>query len=176
MSTLLVDTSLLELKASKLSDSALLQAMRNSVVERQVAEVHKNESSIEYWQAWLEALAGEVGSRGIAHKVSRSNNNYGTQNAYKLNAQLLKSKVDIAEYIGQYVVLHRCGANKLVGLCPLHGERHASLFVYTERQDWYCFGCLRGGDILSFIQLFCGMSFYGALEVLAQYVSREVSS
>lgn len=36
-------------------------------------------------------------------------------------------------------------------LCPLpeHDEKSASFYVYPETNSFYCFGCLRGGDVVN---------------------------
>jgi DNA primase len=37
-----------------------------------------------------------------------------------------------------------------VGRCPLpdHEDRSPSFTVYPESNSWYCYGCLRGGDVI----------------------------
>lgn len=79
----------------------------------------------------------------------------------------IKSRADIAEFIGQYTKLSRSGKT-LKGLCPFHSEKHGSFFVYPEQQSWHCFGaCGTGGDIFSFIMKKEGLSFAEAVERLA---------
>jgi len=29
-----------------------------------------------------------------------------------------------------------------------HEDRHPSFFVYQDTDSWYCYGCLRGGDVI----------------------------
>jgi DNA primase len=53
--------------------------------------------------------------------------------------------------------------------CPFHDEKTPSFVVSPERGTWKCFGaCGEGGDVLSFVQRFEGLSFYEALKLLAQ--------
>jgi DNA primase len=79
----------------------------------------------------------------------------------------IKSRSDIAEFIGQYTKLTRSGKT-LKGLCPFHSEKRGSFFVYPEQQTWHCFGsCGTGGDIFSFIMKKEGLSFGEAVERLA---------
>jgi hypothetical protein len=40
---------------------------------------------------------------------------------------------------------------RLVGLCPLHGEQHGSFNVFVDTNSWFCFGCRRGGDPLKLV-------------------------
>ena len=35
-------------------------------------------------------------------------------------------------------------------LCPFHKEKTPSLKVYGDQKGWYCFGCHKGGDSISF--------------------------
>jgi DNA primase len=79
----------------------------------------------------------------------------------------VKQKTDIVSVVGQYVALKKAGRN-LVGLCPFHGERNPSFFVYPEQQSWHCFGCNTGGDVFSFIMKKESMDFGEALHLLAQ--------
>ena len=89
------------------------------------------------------------------------------------NINLIKSRLDIVEIIGDYVRLTRRGKNFL-GLCPFHNEKTPSFTVSPERQSWHCFGCGRGGDIFTFIMEHERMDFHQALEFLAQRAGVEL--
>ncbi|MBR1603316.1 MAG: hypothetical protein IJ667_07745 [Synergistaceae bacterium] len=89
------------------------------------------------------------------------------------NINLIKSRLDIVELIGDYVRLTRRGKNFL-GLCPFHNEKTPSFTVSPERQSWHCFGCGRGGDIFTFIMEHERMDFHQALEFLAQRAGVEL--
>lgn len=74
--------------------------------------------------------------------------------------------VDIVDIIGGAVELRPSG-HRLLGLCPFHNEKTPSFSVNRERQQYYCFGCEKGGDALSFVMEFEGLSFAEALRKLA---------
>ncbi len=79
----------------------------------------------------------------------------------------VKQKIDIIDIIGQHITLAKSGRT-FRGLCPFHGEKHPSFYVYPEQQSWHCFGCNTGGDVFSFIMKKQGIDFGEALRELAQ--------
>ena len=74
---------------------------------------------------------------------------------------------DIVEVIGAFIDLKAAGPNRFVGLCPFHQEKTPSFSVTRDRQMFYCFGCQRSGDALSFVRDFEGVTFLEALQKLA---------
>ena len=83
------------------------------------------------------------------------------------NTDLIKEKIDVAEFIRQYVQLTPAGKN-LRGLCPFHKEKSPSFVVSPDRQIWHCFGCGAGGDIFGFLMKFENIEFIEALKILAE--------
>ncbi len=59
--------------------------------------------------------------------------------------ELVKEKVNIADFIRTYVQLLPAGKN-LKGLCPFHKEKTPSFIVSPDRQTWHCFGCFPPGQ------------------------------
>ncbi|MBT7553107.1 DNA primase [bacterium] len=78
----------------------------------------------------------------------------------------IKAKLDIADIIGGYIALNPLGDN-LKARCPFHNEKTASFMVSKSKQIWHCFGCNKGGDVLSFVQEYEGLSFPETLKLLA---------
>ena len=79
----------------------------------------------------------------------------------------LKSSVDIVRVIGEYVRLRKQGA-RWVGLCPFHNEKTPSFSVSADHQFFKCFGCDKKGDVFSFIQEIEAVSFFEAMQLLAE--------
>lgn len=38
------------------------------------------------------------------------------------------------------------------GLCPFHNENTPSFSIHPKKQIWHCFGCGKGGDVISLVQ------------------------
>ncbi len=80
----------------------------------------------------------------------------------------IKDRLDIVEFIGQYVALKKAGRN-YKGLCPFHSEKTPSFIVFPDSQTWHCFGaCGTGGDIITFVMRRENLEFREALEELAR--------
>ncbi|MYV16614.1 DNA primase [Furfurilactobacillus milii] len=62
----------------------------------------------------------------------------------------VRSSVNIADVVGQYVQLKKSGKN-LFGLCPFHEEKTPSFSVNEEKQIFHCFSCGRGGNVFKFL-------------------------
>jgi DNA primase len=85
----------------------------------------------------------------------------------------VKSRIDIADVIGEYVELKKRGS-ATIGLCPFHNEKTPSFNVNRAGQFYYCFGCGKGGDVFSFLMDITGMSFLEAIEQLAERAGLEM--
>lgn len=77
----------------------------------------------------------------------------------------LKSRVNIVDVVEGYVSLNRKGG-KYWACCPFHHEKTPS-FSVDEAGMYYCFGCHKGGDVISFVQDIEHTDFMGAVSILA---------
>lgn len=82
------------------------------------------------------------------------------------DSEEVKAKLDIVEVIREYVPVKAVGAN-FQAVCPFHNEKTPSFVISPDKQIWHCFGCGRGGDVLSFVMEKENMSFIEALRLLA---------
>ena len=94
----------------------------------------------------------------------------------------VRAATDIVAIIGEHTEIKRSG-RQWMARCPLHGERTPSLSVSPDKGVYYCFGCQRSGDVITFVQEIEGLDFAGAVEMLAgragirvQYTSRDESA
>lgn len=79
----------------------------------------------------------------------------------------LKFNNRIEDVIGSYAQLKRSGQD-YVCLCPFHSEKSPSFHVYTSNQSFYCFGCNKGGSVITFIMEQEALSFQEAVRFLCQ--------
>ena len=78
----------------------------------------------------------------------------------------VRSRNDIVDVIGGVVKLKRSGSNYF-GLCPFHSEKTGSFSVSRQKQMYYCFGCGKGGNVISFVMEYENYSFQEAVKYLA---------
>ena len=79
----------------------------------------------------------------------------------------LTERCDIVEVVSRYVSLTKKGGN-LFGLCPFHNEKTPSFSVSPDKQIYHCFGCGKGGGVVSFIMEIENLSFPEAVRFLAE--------
>ena len=78
----------------------------------------------------------------------------------------VRSRNDIVDVISSRVQLKRSGST-LFGLCPFHNEKTPSFSVTPSKQMFYCFGCHKGGNVITFVQEYENLSFQDAVRLLA---------
>ncbi len=81
----------------------------------------------------------------------------------------IKFRNDIESVISAYLSLKPAGSN-LVGLCPFHSEKTPSFTVFKSRQNFHCFGCGAGGDVITFVMKMENLTYVEAIEFLAKRV------
>jgi len=85
----------------------------------------------------------------------------------------LVSRCDIVDIVSRYVALKKSGTN-FFGLCPFHSEKTPSFSVSPDKQIYHCFGCSKGGGVLSFIMNIENLDFVDAVRFLAKIANMEV--
>ena len=85
----------------------------------------------------------------------------------------LLHKNDIVSVVSDYVELKPKG-RKLWACCPLHGEKTPSFSVSPDKQLFYCFGCHAGGTVIQFVMDMERLTFYEAVQQLANRVGMEL--
>ncbi len=108
--------------------------------------------------------SGPGGIRGDAH---------GPRGDYRHDVAIpeeevarVRSATDIVALISERAALKRQG-RRFVGLCPFHSEKTPSFSVNAEEGLYYCFGCQRSGDAISFVREVEHLDFVDAVRLLA---------
>lgn len=71
----------------------------------------------------------------------------------------VKERADIVKVAESYgLELNR--AYKCI--CPFHKEKTASLSISPQKQIWHCFGCGKGGDVISLVSELLSINNYQA--------------
>jgi DNA primase len=91
----------------------------------------------------------------------------------KVTDDILAS-VDIVETINRYVPLKRAGAN-FTACCPFHNEKTPSFMVSPTKQIFKCFGCGKGGNVITFVQEIERIDFRDAIKELAKQTNIDLS-
>jgi DNA primase len=74
---------------------------------------------------------------------------------------------DMVEVVSGRTQLRKAGA-RYVGRCPFHEERTPSFSVNPADKLFYCFGCGKGGDVITFVRDTEQLDFAEAVEWLAE--------
>ena len=82
--------------------------------------------------------------------------------------QDLIDRSDIVDVVSSYVRLTRRSGANMFGLCPFHSEKTPSFSVSPDRQIYHCFGCGKGGGVISFIMEIENLSYPEAVAFLAR--------
>jgi len=78
----------------------------------------------------------------------------------------VRAATDIVALIGEHAALKRQG-QRWVGLCPFHTEKSPSFSVNAEEGFYYCFGCQKSGDAITFVREMEHLDFVDAVRRLA---------
>ena len=85
----------------------------------------------------------------------------------KDSLETLKQRIDLVEVVSSHIDLKRSGAT-YKGLCPFHDEKSPSFVIHKGDSSYHCFGCGAHGDAIQFLINHVRMSFFDAVESLAE--------
>jgi len=80
---------------------------------------------------------------------------------------------NIVEVIGDFVTLKRKGAN-YQACCPFHNEKTPSFVVSPSKGLFKCFGCGKGGNVVTFVMAHENMTYVEALKYVGKKYGIEV--
>ncbi|MGL4981991.1 MAG: DNA primase [Treponemataceae bacterium] len=85
----------------------------------------------------------------------------------------VNTRVDIITLVGEYVALKKKGSDWW-GCCPFHSEKTPSFHVVPDRNMYHCFGCGKGGGLISFYMEMEKLNFGEAVESIAKKYGIEI--
>lgn len=85
----------------------------------------------------------------------------------KESLETLRQRVDLVDVLSSHIELKRSGSS-YKGLCPFHDEKTPSFTIQKGDSHYHCFGCGAHGDSIHFLMTHLKMSFFDAVESLAQ--------
>ncbi|MDR3139636.1 MAG: DNA primase [Treponema sp.] len=91
----------------------------------------------------------------------------------KSTVQEVIDKIDSVTLVSDYVRLEK-RSGSYVGLCPFHNEKTPSFTVNPEKKLYHCFGCGKGGTIISFVMEMDKLTFPEVIELLAKRLGVEI--
>ena len=82
------------------------------------------------------------------------------------DVQRVRETTDLVALAGEHIALKRVGRS-VTGLCPFHTEKSPSFSISPEKNVFFCFGCQKSGDAITFIRELEHLDFVEAVERLA---------
>jgi DNA primase catalytic core len=80
----------------------------------------------------------------------------------------LKAEVSVEHLVASSGVELKAAGKDLLGRCPFHEDREASLVVTPGKNLWHCFSCQIGGGPIDWMMKTKGVSFRHAVELLRE--------
>jgi len=78
------------------------------------------------------------------------------------------ARTDLVALMGSRVDLKSAGNHRMKGCCPFHSEKTPSFVVYTDKQDYHCFGCGAHGNVIDWVMHRDGLRYWDAIRQLAR--------
>ena len=86
--------------------------------------------------------------------------------------QDVKAAADMVEVVSSRTPLRRASGSRFTGRCPFHEEKTPSFSVNPVDKLYYCFGCGKGGDLISFVRETENLDFVGRRRMARRALSR----
>lgn len=80
----------------------------------------------------------------------------------------LKAEISVERLVEASGIVLKPAGKDLLGRCPFHEDREASLVVTPAKNLWHCFACQIGGGPIDWVMKTKGVSFRHAVELLRE--------
>ena len=92
----------------------------------------------------------------------------------ELDIRRIRDAANVVDVISDYVTLKKVGSEYQC-LCPFHADRHMGSFSVSPRKNmYYCFSCGKGGDSITWLMDYAGMTYLEAVRYLGAKYGIEV--
>lgn len=129
--------------ATHLTPEQLQKQIHDADIQQGVARCFGEDDGITYWEHFGKACK-------LALDIHKANQPKVEVREGQVSVRATKEANDIVDVISRYTGLRKAG-KEYIGKCPFHQDNHPSLQVNREKQLFYCFSCLRKGDVVNFI-------------------------
>ncbi len=90
--------------------------------------------------------------------------------------QRLKEEVSVQRLVEAAGIDLKTAGKDLLGRCPFHDDREASLVLTPSKNLWHCFGCGIGGGAIDWVMKQRNVSFRHAVELLRSEASPSLAA
>src|SRR5580658_2952871 len=80
----------------------------------------------------------------------------------------LKAEIAVERLVESAGIALKRAGEDLLGRCPFHDDREASLVITPSKNLWHCFSCQIGGGPIDWMMKAKGVSFRHAVELLRE--------
>ncbi|MBZ7943605.1 DNA primase [Campylobacter sp. RM13744] len=84
----------------------------------------------------------------------------------KESIENLSQRLNIVDIIENYIEVKKQGSS-FVCVCPFHADKNPSMHINVQKGFYHCFACKVGGDAFKFVMDYEKLSFYDAVEKVA---------
>ena len=86
----------------------------------------------------------------------------------QVELERLRSEISVERLVEAAGIALKPAGKDLLGHCPFHEDREASLVVTPAKNLWHCFACQVGGGPIDWVMKTKGVSFRHAVELLRE--------
>lgn len=87
----------------------------------------------------------------------------------------LCNQIDLLEYASESMDFEKRGSDEYATHCPLHIDNTPSLMITESKNLFYCHSCHIGGNLISWMMTFEGLSFQQAVDKIGSITGTDIS-
>ncbi len=87
----------------------------------------------------------------------------------------LRNRTSIVDVASEYMQVKKAGSGRFKALCPFHQEKTPSFSIDVARGMFHCFGCQKGGDVITLVRELENLTFVETVERLASKIGMQLA-